>query len=231
MESDDRKEIFFNMKRILIAGDCDEKTVKIQRSYLDAVRRAGAVGTTAYAENKPDAEALAEAFDALLLPGGGDLPSTHFGQMPHVSCSYDNPARDLSDRLLFDAFLALGKRVLGICRGCQVGNVFLGGTLFQHLPDAFNPVLWHSGNITGRHSAAVAPNSILASLLRAGEIKVNSSHHQAIDMPGEGVEVTVIAPDGVIEAVEGENVLLVQWHPERMGDEMLPIFQWVIGER
>ncbi len=219
------------MKRILIAGDCNEKSVSNPRSYLDAVRKAGAVGTIAYAENKQVADVLAEAFDALLLPGGGDLPSSHFGQLPHVACSYDDPARDLSDRLLFDAFLNSGKRILGICRGCQVGNVFLGGTLYQHLPDAFDPVLWHSGNITGRHTATIAPNSLLASLLGAGEVKVNSSHHQAIDMPGEGVEVSAKAPDGVTEAVEGENVLLVQWHPERMGDEMLPIFQWVIGDR
>ncbi len=219
------------MKRILIAGDCDEKKVGTSTSYLRAVRGVGAIGAIAHAADKKDAEALAESFDALLMPGGGDLPGAMFGQAPHVACSYDSPLRDQSDRLLFDAFLSRGKRILGICRGCQAANIFLGGTLHQHLPDAFDPVLWHSGNITGRHTARIAEGTLLASLLGAGDIPVNSSHHQAIDLPGEGLTVAATAPDGVIEAVEGEDVLLLQWHPERMTDTMRPVFEWIIGER
>lgn len=218
------------MRRVLIGGECSVSGVSIRPSYIRAVRDVGAIGVIGYAQDEADAAALAEAFDALLLPGGNDLPSHHFGQEPHVACQYDDPARDLSDRLLLEAFRAAGKRVLGICRGCQVSNVYLGGTLHQHLPDVFSPVLWHSGNITGRHAAVVKQGSLLASLIGAGEIAINSSHHQAVDQPGEGLHIVATAPDGVIEAVEGENILLVQWHPERMMDTMRPVFAWLVGE-
>lgn len=217
------------MKRILIAGDCGPKNVQATASYCKALRAAGAVYGVAYAENEVDAQAFSDSYDALLLPGGGDLPAAHFGKEPHPSELFDDPLRDRSDMLLLDAFYARKKRVLGICRGCQVANVRFGGTLHQHLPDAFDPVLWHSGNITGRHPATVGPGTLLASLLGAGEISVNSSHHQAIESPGEGLSVCAKAPDGVIEAVEGENILLVQWHPERMLDSMRAIFSWIIG--
>ena len=217
------------MKRVLIAGECGPKNVQTPISYCKALRAAGAVYAIAYAENEADAEAFADAYDALLLPGGGDVPGSHFGKAPHPAESYDDPIRDRSDMLLLDAFMANKKRVLGICRGCQVANVRLGGTLHQHLPDAFDPVLWHSGNITGRHMATIEPGTLLASLLGAGEIKVNSSHHQAVELPGDGLRLAAKAPDGVIEAVEGENILLLQWHPERMLEEMRAVFEWVAG--
>lgn len=220
------------MKRILIAGNVikENTEIAVRESYLRAVRDSGGVAVIGYAQDAQDAAMLAEAFDGLLLPGGNDLPAQYFGQTPHVACSYDSPRRDLSDRLLLEAFLTGGKRVLGICRGCQAGNVFLGGTLHQHLPDAFDPVLWHSGNITGRHRAFVEPDSLLASLVGKGEIAINSSHHQAIDAPGRGLRVVAKAPDGVIEAAEGENILLVQWHPERMIETMRPLFRWLLAE-
>lgn len=217
------------MKRILIAGDVVRERASIPLSYLDAVRGAGAVGTVGLANDEADAAALADAFDALILPGGGDLPSEMFGQAPHPSINCDDPARDRSDKLLLHAFMARHKRVLGICRGCQAASVFLGGTLHQHLPDVFDPVLWHSGNITGRHSVAIEPGSLLASLLGAGERRVNSNHHQAIARAGVGLRISAVAPDGVIEAAEGEGILLLQWHPERMIEEMQPIFQWIVA--
>lgn len=219
------------MKRILIAGDCgprhDARQVIAPFSYFRAVRAVGAVAAAAYAQEDADAQALAQAFDALILAGGGDIPSALFGQTPHAASETDDPARDASDRLLFDAFRQAGKRVLGICRGCQGVNVFLGGTLHQHLPDAFDPVLWHAANMHGRHGAAIAPDTRLARLLGPGEIRINSSHHQAIDKPGEGLRVCATAPDGVIEAAEGNGILLLQWHPEKMGEAMRPIFEWI----
>lgn len=218
------------MKRILIASHCTDSALTQTLRYVFALRKVGVVATAGCARDEGDAEALAEAFDALLMPGGGDIPGSWFGQEPHPQCSYDPPARDTSDHLIFSAFRKTGKRILGICRGCQVTNVFLGGSLFQHLPDAFDPVLWHQGNITGRHGATVEPGTLLASLLGAGPLKVNSSHHQAIDRPGEGVRVSARADDGVIEACEAENLLMIQWHPEWMGDEMQPLFRWLVGD-
>lgn len=217
------------LKKVLIAGNCDATEVQCTSTYLKAVRSVGAVAAVAYAADEADASALAQTFDALILPGGRDLPANEFGQEPHPANAYDSPMRDLSDKLLLEAFRAADKRILGICRGCQVVNVFCGGTLHQHLPDAFDPVLWHSGNITGRHSVTVAPGTLLASLLGGGEILVNSSHHQAVEKPGAGLCITAKAPDGVVEALEGNNILLLQWHPERMIETMQAVFEWVVG--
>lgn len=221
------------MQRVLIAGNVTGEKAKqaaIGLSYLRAVRAVGSVPAVAVAEDMDTAQAYAQAFDALLLPGGNDLPGDYFGQPSHVAASFDDPMRDQSDRLLMEAFRAAGKRILGICRGCQVTNAFLGGTLHQHLPDAFDPVLWHSGNITGRHAATVEPDSLLASLVGGGEIKVNSSHHQAVAVPGSGLRVVAHAPDGVVEALEGKDMLLLQWHPEQMMETMRPVFEWLVGE-
>ncbi len=218
------------MKRILIAANCTEGSISQTVKYIHALRGAGAVAVAGYARDEADAEALAGAFDALLMPGGGDIPASWFGQEPHPQCNYDHPARDKSDSLIFSAFRKTGKRILGICRGCQVANVFLGGTLYQHLPDAFDPVLWHPGNSMGRHGAVIEPDTLLSNLLGAGPIRVNSSHHQAIDKLGEGVRVVARATDGVIEACEGENLLLLQWHPEWMGDDMRPVFAWLVAD-
>lgn len=220
------------MKRILISGTVEAKKTGMNCSYVNAVRGVGGVAAICYARDEADADALAEAFDALLMPGGNDLPGSYFGQEPHPTCNYDDPARDLSDKLLLAAFRKAGKRVLGICRGCQVANVFLGGTLHQHLPDAYDhPLLWHSSNYFGRHMATITGGSVLAGLIGAGEMPINSSHHQAIAMLGEGLTLCASAPDGVVEAAEGDNILLIQWHPEGMGPEMSPIFQWLIGAR
>jgi len=214
------------MKRILIAGNIDDKMIQITPTYLRAIRLAGALPAVSFVESEAEAQLHADAYDALLLPGGDDLPSAYFGQPPHAACTYDSPMRDLSDRLLFEAFHKAGKRILGICRGCQIANVFLGGTLHQHLPDAFSPVLWHKDHIEGRHAITIEPDTLLASFFGAGEAFVTSSHHQAIDTLGAGLSIAAKAPDGVIEAVEGKNMLLLQWHPERMDDQIPAIFAW-----
>lgn len=218
------------MKKILIAANIIQKDAVMRVSYARAVQAAGGLAAFAEAENTVQAALYAETFDALLLPGGGDLPAELFGQAPHPSIACDSSARDLSDRLLWDAFHAAGKRVLGICRGCQAVNVFCGGTLHQHLPDAFDPVLWHCSNAWGRHPVHVEESSALARVFGGGERSCNSSHHQAVDRPGEGLRVSACAPDGVIEALEGVNTLLVQFHPELMGAEGLGIFRWLTEE-
>jgi putative glutamine amidotransferase len=197
--------------------------------FIKRVRAVGSIGAVAAAESESDAAALADGFDALILSGGMDIDPAIYGQTPNPSNTYDGAERDRSDELLFRAFYSRGKRVMGICRGCQAINVFMGGTLHQHLPDAFEPVLWHARNILGRHGASIAPGTALALLLGAGDIRVNSSHHQAIDRPGEGLAACAIAPDGVTEAAEGRNVLLIQWHPEWMGDEHGALFKWLTG--
>jgi len=215
------------MKRILLAGDIKDQNLSESILYLQCLRKVGAVPALAAAFSEADAQAYAEAFDALILTGGADVAPARYNQVQHPSVILNTPERDFSDEWLFHAFRASGKRILGVCRGCQVANVCLGGTLHQHLPDSFDPVLWHARNLLGRHKANIAPGSLLAELLGAGETAVNTSHHQAIDQPGAGLTITAYAPDGVVEAAEAPNILLVQWHPEWMSDEMMPIFEWI----
>ena len=227
------------MRRILIAGRIKGDDVSDSARFLECLRRVDAVGAIGAVRCEADAEEYAEAFDALLLSGGMDMDPARYDQEPHPANTYDGPERDLSDELLFEAFYARGKRILGICRGCQVVNVFLGGTLHQHLPDVYDPVLWHGRNMYGRHTVSVNDMSRLGKLLGlaidpavgvkvwTNDIHVNSSHHQAIDILGEGLKDCAVAADGVLEAAEGENILLIQWHPEYMGSEHDALFRWL----
>lgn len=217
------------MKRILIAGNIQDGSVRETLRFLERVSAAGGVPAVGAALNDNDAASLADSFDALILSGGFDVPPSRYGQEPHRSNKYDDPLRDESDERLMRAFIGAGKRVMGICRGCQAINVWLGGTLHQHLPDAFDPVLWHAANILGRHDIIVAEGSVLASILGAGSARVNSSHHQAIDKPGKGLKICASSSDGVTEAAEGENILLIQWHPEFMDGEHDALFKWLLG--
>ncbi|MDR1263110.1 MAG: gamma-glutamyl-gamma-aminobutyrate hydrolase family protein [Oscillospiraceae bacterium] len=216
------------MKRVLVAGNIKDRNVTVTLRFLERVSAVGGVPSVGAALTEADATKLAEAFDAVILTGGFDVPPGRYGQSAHRSNNYDDPARDSSDEWIIRAFLAKGKRVMGICRGCQAVNVYMGGTLHQHLPDAFDPVLWHANNIYGRHPITVAEGSALASLLGEISPSVNSSHHQAIDRPGEGLTVCAAAPDGVVEAAEGENTMLIQWHPEYMEGEHDALFRWLI---
>ncbi|GHU72167.1 hypothetical protein AGMMS49992_07540 [Clostridia bacterium] len=217
------------MKKVLIAGNIKNGDVQDSVRFIKCVRDVGGLPVIGAALEPSDADVLADEFDSVILTGGFDMPPEKYGQAAHRSNKYDDPLRDLSDEWLARAFMRRGKRVMGICRGCQAINVYLGGTLHQHLPDAFDPVLWHANNLYGRHNVMVTEGSRLASILGAGSLRVNSSHHQAIDMPGDGLTVCAAASDGVIEAAEGENVLLIQWHPEFMDGEHAELFQWIAG--
>jgi putative glutamine amidotransferase len=161
------------------------------------------------------------ALDGLVLTGGGDVDPSAYGELADPTVGGVNPVRDQSERALLAAALQVDLPVLAICRGCQILNVELGGTLHQHLPDVI-------GSDTHRRAPLVFGEVQLATepLSRASEIfgatpSVLCSHHQSIDRLGEGLVPTAHAGDGVIEAVElpaARFVLGVQWHPEEGGD-------------
>jgi putative glutamine amidotransferase len=126
--------------------------------------------------------------------------------------------------------------VLGICRGIQLVNVALGGTLLQHVPDAVGQDHMCADALDQPvHEVALAPGSRLAALYGRDRMRVNSIHHQAVDRPGRGVRVTATAPDGTVEGIESRDgrVLGVQWHPELLAEpavrEHLPLFRWLLA--
>ncbi|MCL2004163.1 MAG: gamma-glutamyl-gamma-aminobutyrate hydrolase family protein [Oscillospiraceae bacterium] len=148
-------------------------------------------------------------YDALLLPGGGDIEPSRFGSRPleNGSETLDLP-RDALEFAVFEDFFRLRKPILGICRGMQVANVALGGTLWQDLPS--------QRGLT--HDTPEGTPPLAHEVIFAGRREVvNSFHHQAVRHPGHGLRAVAVSDDGVIEALEHETYPLraVQWHPER----------------
>ena len=165
-------------------------------------------------------------FDALVLGGGGDVDPARYGRPALENGTLEiDPERDRIDFELFDEARRAGAPVLGICRGLQVVNVALGGTLVQDIPAERPSEVVHAR--TGEktrldHTVSVAPKTRLAALASAPEVRVNSRHHQAIDTLAPGLEVSGLSPDGLAEAVEtpgAEWVLAVQWHPENLAGD------------
>ena len=187
------------MKRIFLRGNPGEFS-----NYLAALTACGAEPVLSMDLS------LADRCDGLLVPGGADVDPVHYGQPNTASLGID-PDRDRDELDLIRRFFAAGKPILGICRGHQVLNVALGGSLIQHIPD-------HS-QIDGhdRIHPVLAVHPFLRELYGERFI-VNSSHHQAIDRLGNGLSVTCVSEEGIIEGVIHENgrVIGVQYHPERI---------------
>lgn len=148
--------------------------------------------------------------DGLLLPGGGDIAPARYGASPKGSEPPDLE-RDQQEWELLEYFLRAGRPVLGVCRGMQLLNVYLGGSLCQHIP-------CHAqvGDRDTLHLAENLPGPLRA--LYGPVMCVNSAHHQCVERLGEGLEIFQMSPDGIVEAVGNPkcSVLGVQWHPERL---------------
>ena len=192
---------------------------KKPRDYDAAIRRAGATPMPLSLE-APSSAAL-EGADGLMLTGGDDVDPALYGESPHPTYDVSEPGRDVFEIDLVRRALAADLPVLAICRGLQVLNVALGGTLIQDIPSEPGALLQHDAEgppNTLAHSVAVAPGSCLAALVGPDDTRaVNSRHHQAIRALGQGLVVTATSPDGVIEAAElpaARFCVGVQWHPE-----------------
>ena len=169
------------------------------------------------ASSTSSASALVEEFDGLIVLGGCDIHPQIYGQEVANSCVYGvNPRADEFEIALVRAAVAAGKPVFGICRGMQVFNVALGGTLIQDVgPDTIHNVAEDNSAMT-EHAVQILPGTRLAEIFGAGEIGIQSAHHQAADRLGDGLVVSAIAPDGIVEAIELSDSWGVglQWHPE-----------------
>lgn len=162
-----------------------------------------------------------DLFDGIIFAGGSDVDPTFYGQEPHQKLGPTFFKRDLFEVSLVKAAVKSGKAIMGICRGMQVINVALGGTLYQDLSEDRDQTLKHSQDAPGNfpsHHVNVDKTSRLYQLVGARPY-VNSRHHEALDRVAPKLKVTARADDDVIEAVESKDnnqILAVQWHPENM---------------
>jgi putative glutamine amidotransferase len=195
----------------------------VNSAYLRAVEQAGGIPVLLPPPLGASArETLWRRLDGLVLTGGGDIEPGRFGQDTHPKTALVSGDRDALEMELVDRALRDDVPLFGICRGLQVINVALGGSLHQHIPDAVGETVQHTQS-EKRH-VATHPVKVLAEGTRLGrivgtsELSVNSFHHQAIESLGRGLREVAWAPDQVIEAVEHEDarrfVVAVQWHPE-----------------
>lgn len=192
-------------------------------AYVDAVQQAGGIPVLLPPQLASAArDALWGRLDALVLTGGGDIHPARYGQSPHPTVSEVSAARDDLELDLTGRALAEGVPVLAICRGIQVLNVALGGTLVQDIVSTTSSLIEHSQKAkrhVATHAAKVETGSRLAEILGCVALEVNSLHHQSIDVPGEGVRVVAHAPDGIVEGAEVPGhpfAVAVQWHPEEL---------------
>jgi putative glutamine amidotransferase len=200
-------------------GEPSRRELALGERYLDAVRSAGGLPVILTPVHGSAIDPLLDRLDAVCLSGGPDLHPSAYGAEAHSQLGPTEPELDLFELALARRAVRSGMPVLGICRGAQVLNVALGGTLHQHLPELSSDVE-HRQKAAGRqttHDVKLAPDSRLAKLMGRTELGVNSFHHQAPATLGSGLRVVGKADDGIVEAMENDAkgfVFGVQWHAE-----------------
>jgi putative glutamine amidotransferase len=200
--------------------------IRADLDYVEGVAGAGGAPVVLPpAGDERAAEAVIRSLDGLLLSGGSDLDPGYYGEEPVPELGVTLPERDAFEMALVGMALRRGMPVFGICRGMQVLNVALGGTLYQDLPSQWEQDLLKHRQATPKwqptHEVRVSEGSYIAEVIGRESVKVNSYHHQGIRELAEGLIVTGRSSDGVIEAVEAEDLserwlLGVQWHAEAM---------------
>jgi putative glutamine amidotransferase len=213
--------------------------------YFEAVQRAGGKPEhVSLGLSEEELKQQAASLAAFVLPGSpADVDPARYGEPRHAKTKTLDADRDRTDSAILEHALAAHKPVLAICYGCQILNVHQGGTLVQDIQAEKPGTAAHgktdlAANATTKdleHEATLAEGSHLQKLAGATEARINSSHHQSIERPGEKLRVTARGTDGIIEGVELESaddwVVGVQWHPERMPDDLFAqkLFEDFVG--
>ena len=203
------------------------------RHYMEAVEQAGGEPVLLSLTHPEGLEEQLAGLQGFVLPGSpADVNPKEYGSVNHGQSEPPDLPRENTDRAILGHAFAEQKPVLAICYGCQLLNVYLGGTLIQDLKTETQTKVAHRRkDLTPepaedpRHAVRFVPASQLAAMARGTEGVVNSSHHQAIEKPGRQLRITGEAPDGTVESVEWTGdanwVIGVQWHPERMKGDAL----------
>ena len=212
--------------------DAARQSVWMLPDYLDGIKAAGGLPVVLPLEmSESDANQMVETCDGFLFTGGQDVSPELYGMKDATGTIVASAERDKLESLLLSKALQADKAVLGICRGLQFINVFLGGTLWQDLPSQHPSEIVHrQGKPYDVPTHQVTLSGDLQALLRKNILEVNTLHHQAIKDLGSGLMPMAVAPDGIIEAAQMSGkrfVWAVQWHPEylfRRDSDSLAIF-------
>ncbi len=196
----------------------------INEPYVKSVANAGGIPILIPLDlSNDDLDVLLQRLDGVLFTGGYDIDPQLYGNQPHPKVEGIDADRDRVEMHLVHTSIHSSKPFLGICRGCQVINVALGGSLYEDLPEQFPGEVHHDNHDHPRnflaHSVDIQSNSSLAQIVTSNHTQVNSLHHQGVRKLAPRLQSTAIAPDGLIEAFElpGHPFgLAVQWHPEEL---------------
>lgn len=208
-----------------IPAGLPQSDVMNQRYYIAVALAGGAPILVPLLDDEPEAlRAAYDACDGVLIPGGVDVDPKYFNEDPHPKLGRIDGARDRVEMQMTRWAVEDKKPLLGLCRGLQVINVTLGGTLYQDLEDQYPESIKHDYFPTYgydrdhlAHEVTLTKGSRLRHLMELERIPVNSMHHQGIKTVAPSLAVSAVAPDGLIEAVESTNdhfLVGVQWHPE-----------------
>lgn len=222
------------------AMEIDGASFTVNSDNINAIKRAG--GLPIILPNllgKEEIEQYAEKIDGLYLTGGSDIDPILFGEEPHPNLGTVVPHRDIFERDLINKILQLNKPILGVCRGCQILNIAVGGEMYQDIyAQIDDELLQHAQQAPkehGSHFVNVLMGSLLHRLTGQEKLQVNSRHHQANRLVIDTFQISGKASDGIIEAIESKEhpfVLGLQWHPENMAaandQQSLKIFEGFI---
>lgn len=198
-----------------------DKKLDINNAYLHSIEQAGGIPICIPNATEETVETLLSRIDGLLLIGGADIDPFLFGEEPHAKIGSVVRDRDDSDLLLMNHAFKKQMPILGVCRGQQVMNVALGGTIIQDIPSQVDNALLHKqpskrGELA--HSVEVLTPKFKG-IFETETFRVNTFHHQSVGKLGDGLKLSAVAKDGIIEGIEHEShpyCVSVQWHPEEL---------------
>ena len=207
----------------ILAPVDDDRNVNLLQTYSSAVERSGAASVIIpFTENEILLSKYVETCDGVLFSGGCDIEPSVYGEETKETCGTIQKNRDALEFAFFKKAFEKKKPIMAICRGIQVINVALGGTLYQDIPTEIPSEIPHRQSEPRNlpsHEVKILSDTPLMELVGKEKMTANSFHHQAIKALGKGLEVMALADDGIIEAVfySGENYIRAyQWHPERL---------------
>ena len=203
--------------------DVERESLWMLPDYLDGIRQAGGLPVMLpLTEDSRELEELVKLCGGLLFTGGQDVAPELYGETAAGDFVAGCPERDRMEQKALKLALSMDRAVMGICRGIQLINVTMGGTLYQDLPSQHPSAIAHrqaQPHTVPSHTVRLLEGTPLYNLLQKGELAVNSSHHQAVRELAPGLKAMAISPDGLIESLYGPErkfLWAVQWHPERL---------------